>query len=977
MNEKKSTQPILIRDFKNQLKSLRYNPASIQRAALDVLRQAHEGEMEVVDVDTPFGFALSIAAVTTSAAIDEMVALNRKQYPIAAQTEDEIYLHMSDRDYLNRFALPSKAKFTFVFDKEELLSRMVEDLDLGVKRLIIPRNTKIQVNELVFTMLYPIEIRQLRHGGIQVLYDNNIPSPFQVLESNIIDYQTYTNEGIEWLSLSVDVKQLHIRTLFSDVDLISTVDEDIILEDEYYALRAYIKRNDKWEEIKTTHTEQIYDPNILTAVLKVKQGQVNVKIPQIYMSRGLLNGNLRFDLYETRADIVTDLSVYPTELFEVTFTPDAFHPESTPYSAPLKNFKTLYVMSDSITEGGNRPMTVEELRNNAVNNSVGLQVVPITPSQISTSLNRAGYDIVRNIDNVVNRTYLATKPMPLPTHPDLTTAASASIETFLFTEAEVSALKSVKKNFRSVTITPDTLFENSRGVMKLVPDARVDVLKSQASEVIAADVTNNSYLYTPFHYVMDFGLDEFNVRPYYLDKPVALYKSFVSDNDRTLLQVSVNEFEIERVEGGYRLVVSVKSSQEFKDLADDEVFIQLAFKPKGEDVYAYLNGKLEGYNNEDERVFSFDLSTSFYINRSDEMELTRFRMYNLDDRRVVSALENDFEVLFSTTRRMPKTWREDDVDKRLGRFLLPAEIYGISNDRVRVRFGYSLHNLWARARSVITSNDYARYQTDKPLVYKEDIYEIDPATGSSVTVSGDNVQYRIKHAKGSPVMYEGKPVMEYRRGDVILDALGKPTFDNVYGLARQVDIMMIEGAYWFATDDITIDYRQEIVDTLVSWIHDGLKDISKSLLEQTRIFFYPKSTVGPIEVMVNNSVRTIIESGQRFVVKLFVSNIVHGNHELRKELKAATVRILAESLKGEVVSNSAITEELREAYGNDVIAFSLEGLGGRTDVETITVLNDAKRLSLRKRLVAQGDGSLFVEEDVTCEFLRHDKKELL
>lgn len=971
------TTPILIKDFKERLKSLQHNPASIQRASLEMLRQIHEGEIEVVDADTPFAYALQISAMTTSLAIDEMTVLNRRQYPIAAQTEEEIYLHMSDRDYLNRFALPSKAKFTFVFDKEELLEKMVEDPDLEVKRLVIPRNTKVEVNEMVFTLLYPIEMRQLKHGGLQVLWDNNLESPLQVLESNIIDYRTYVNEGIEWLSIEVEMLQVNIRTILADTDLVANIEEDIILEDEYYTLRAYIRQGDEWKEIRTTHTDQIYDPTTLTAALKVYSDRVNVKIPQIYSSQGLLNGRLRFDLYETKADIIADLSIYPPEVFEATFTPDEFHPASSRYSAPLKNFKTLYVASNNITAGGNRAMTLEELRQITVNNSVGNQVLPITPSQIATSLSRAGYEIVKNIDNVVNRTYLATKPMPLPTHTELTTAASASIETILITEKEVNALDSVKKNFRSVTITPNTLFENVKGVMKIVPDIKVRALKAQASEIQASEVSAANYLYTPFHYVMDFLEDEFNVRPYYLDKPKSLYKSFISDNDRTLLQVSVEEFELERVETGYRLLISVKSSQEYKALMDDEVYVQLAFQPRGEEALAYVNGKLLGYNDANERIFAFDLNTNFYVNRQHELELTTMKLYNRDERRVAIPLETDLEILFSTSKQMPGNWQPDEVDRKLGKYLLPAEIYGISHDRVRVRFGYSLNNLWSRSRSVITSNDYARHKEDVPLLYTEDVYVSDPETHSSVTVNGNQVQYQLLHAKGDPVLdADGNAVLQYRKGDVKLDTKGKPIFDNVYGLVRQLDLLMVEGAYWFANDVITIDYRQELVDTLVTWIHDGLASVSKNLLEQTRIFFYPKATVGPIEVMIDNSLRTVIESGQRFVVKLYVSNIVHGNVELRKELRAATVKILGEELKNEVVSNSAITDRLRSAYGDDVIAFKLEGLGGGSGIETVTVLNDAKRLSLRKRLVAQGDGTLYVEEDVTCEFLRHDRKEL-
>ena len=152
--------------IKDRMRELEHNPASIQRIILETLREVHDEDIEVIDSATPFGFLLQSSAVVTSAAIDEAAALTRKQYAVEAQTEADLYLHMSDKDYLNRFAMPSRAKFTFAFDKEELLQKLVEDPDLNIRKLIIPRNTKVTVNNITFTLQYPIEIRQLLHGGI-------------------------------------------------------------------------------------------------------------------------------------------------------------------------------------------------------------------------------------------------------------------------------------------------------------------------------------------------------------------------------------------------------------------------------------------------------------------------------------------------------------------------------------------------------------------------------------------------------------------------------------------------------------------------------------------------------------------------------------------------------------------------------------------------------------------------------------------
>ena len=968
---------IIVKAMKERMRELEYNPASIQRIALTALHEIHNGEVEVVDSATPFGFLLQATATTTSAAIDEAHSLIRKQYPAEAQTEEDLYLHMSDRDYLNRFAMPSSARFIFAFDKEELLQKMVHDEELDIRKLIIPRNTIVTINNIVFTLQYPIEIRQLQHGGVQIVYNNNIETPTQTLESNIIEYNTFFSDDVEWLLFEINLMQLEIRSIVSTPDLVSNIDEDIILNDNFYYIRAYIKQNDQWVEFRTTHTDQVYDITRLTAVIKVFNDRVNVTIPQIYSTIGLLNGQLRFDVYETKGEINADLSIYPPETFVTTFKPDEFDIPSSVYSAPFRNFKTLSIMSRDITDGGNNPMTFEELREAVINNSVGQQIIPITNNQIETSLVRNGYEIVKNIDNITNRTFLATKPMPAPTNTKLITPASASIETIIVNEEELRRLGSTKTNFRSVTITPNTLFESVNGVMKLVPDAKTKAILALTPELRAKEVSTNNYFYTPFHYVLDFELERFNSRPYFLDKPEIINKSFISDNDRTLMQVSIGGMDIKKVDSGYVLAISLKSSKNWKELNDNECFVQLAFIPTGEKHYAYLNGELQGLNEDDERIYHFDLTTNYYINNRDEIQFTKFKMFTKDERLVASKLLNEFDVLFATTKKMPESWRKDDVDDKLGKYLLPSNIHGISNERVKIQFGHALNNLWARSRSIISAADYSRYTEDVPLVYENDVYEYDEVTGSAVEIVNGTVKYKVKYHKGDPVLdKKGAPMYKHRAGDTILNEAGKPVFSNEYSLVRQLDIMMVEGEYWFANDLSSIEYRESLVRHVVNWIVDGLGQINKHLLEQTSIFFYPKSTVGQIDVMINNSIRTIIESGQGFNVRIYVSRNVLSNHDLRNELKDSTTRIIANELKKDIVNNSNIISALKEAYGTDVVAFDVSGLGGKGNVETITVLNDAKRLSLRKRLVAQGDGSLIVEEDITCDFISHDIKDL-
>jgi hypothetical protein len=143
------------------------------------------------------------------------------------------------------------------------------------------------------------------------------------------------------------------------------------------------------------------------------------------------------------------------------------------------------------------------------------------------------------------------------------------------------------------------------------------------------------------------------------------------------------------------------------------------------------------------------------------------------------------------------------------------------------------------------------------------------------------------------------------------------------------------------------------------------------LLEQTKLYYYPKTTLGSIDVMILDGVTTTISAGQALVATLYVGKNVYANEDLRAQLTSSTVRVISEHLKRSTVALSAMTAELRASYGEDVIDVHVEGLGGSQNLNTLTVLNEGDRCSIRKRLVAQADDTLYLVEDVTVNFLRH------
>lgn len=960
-----------------KISEYRYNPAGIQKSVIDMLREVSSGKVDIVDPTNPVVFCLEASAINTAAFMVENQTLNRKQYPAAAQTTEELYAHMSDKDYADRFAMPATAKIFFLIAQDELLSKLVpEPGNTGIRKLVLPRNTYVTVAEnTVFSIQYPVEIRQMAHGGLQIVYVADQPSPLQVLTTNIVDSAVIAaDDGTRYVGFELEMKQFDIISRSQPINTAQGFKLTVDFQHQYYYCRVWVDNGDgTFTEMKTTHTDEVYDSKQLTAVLKVIDQQLTVKIPQVYLTTGMLDKSVRVDLYQTRGPLTMELGNYMPEQFVATFH-SLNRAEIDDFVAPLKTMRSLRVHSAKTASGGANAMTFEELRLRVMRNAVGEPDLPITNVQIESALQRQGYTVVKNIDNITNRAFLATRSMPDPdADSDLITAAASGISMLATRLADAVTVESVIDNGSIITITPDTLYRNNGGLVQLVPTAEINTIKSLPPDQLAITVNSGGYMYSPFHYVLDSSSNEFEIRPYYLDSPVIESKSFIGENDSTLYQVTTGTVYVMRTETGYVIRIKTKSSDEFKALDDDEISVQLAYMQVGDTERAYLLGTLIN-RLDDERVYEFDLSTNFSLNKRHELAMLKFQMFDDSERIVNLPLLTEFDILYSTNVSMGPQWKISEIDSRLGHFQLPDNSKAITHERVKVRLGHYLEHLWTRSRTVVSEESYERWATDVPATYESDVYERDPVTGAAFKIIDGELVYTKLFSKGETVIgSDGNPVLKHRKGDVKMDSYGVPVIKNNRDMQRQMEIFMVEGTYYFATNQVTIDYRKRLVNTVVDWLIDDLPNMGDNLLEQTNLYFYPTTTLGNVNVMFSSGLSTTLAAGQAFEVTLYVRSAVYTNAELRNTLVRKTIETISEMLRNKTVSMSDVMTQLRARYESDVISLNIKGLGGASNLDVVTMLDDANRLSIRKKLVARNDETLGLEDDVVVTFVRHER----
>lgn len=972
------------------------SPAMLMRDSLTTLKAVLNNNHGIVSAENPVALLMEMSAVQTAGAIGKSWLLNRRQYPVAAKTHEDLWYHLSDLDWVGAFALPSDATFVLAFDYDELEQIMLPMPNDDDGRLLrIPKGIRITVGNVDFMLDYPINIRQLRHGGFRVTYDTAEKSPIQQLESNIIEHSVANIDGVKHFLIRIRLIQVTETIVEDSITSNATITVNKNFNDQYYYARVFTGNDETgWKELTTTHSPDIYDINKLTAVLKVientNDSTLTVTIPKIYnvsttSNNGLISNRLgsriRVQIYSTLGEISMKLDEYTPSQFSYDFFPQGERKRDYSsigeYSAALKSLRNMSIWSDTFISQGRDALTFEELRERVINNTVGPNEIPVSNNAIEDKIQDYRFNITKAVDYVTSRAYWAVRDMPNPESSKLITPAASSVEVLTTSISALIGSGTVIDNDARITITPESVYSMKNGKLSMLTKSDIDRIKEMNSENKAKAVNTNEMFFSPFHYVVDTNHDTIRLRPYYLDKPTAKTKSFITANDKIDIALGIDQYTIERTNKGYRLIVTMQSNDVYKKMWDDDYWAQLLIHPYKDKGYVYLAGKFIGRTPENEPMFQFDLDTRFDLDENHNLIVKNMSLQGFGELDVPIPLEAKWEIMFGFYGQMPN-WSRIKLDNLIGLHLVNPDAKACLMESIDVRLGHYLEYLWTRARTHATETFYKRYDKNVPLTYPEDVYDKDQATGSIVNIVNGKVTYNLRHRKGDPVLDENdQPVYRHREGDVMLDENQRPIIKEPRKVIRRLELMLVDATYLFATDEIAKSYREEIVETFLDWIVEDLKPINDKTLEQTRILYYPSSTMGEFRVMYNEGIETFINAAQSLQIWFTVSKQVYIDYDIQEKIKTASIRVIYEELKKNTVSISSIVAALVKEHGKDVMGIKVRNLGNNDDIVSFTVLDEGKRATLRKKLIVQSDDTLAVAEDITFNFILHESEQNL
>ncbi|BEG72730.1 hypothetical protein RVBP21_3580 [Pseudomonas phage BRkr] len=964
--------------FKERMYSARRNPALMQTIALNELDTQMNGSSngaviaDIPDASIPFVFSLEIGSMETAMAIGEMEALGRQLYPRLSLGSEELYKHMSDDDYIGRFASPARTTFNFLIAYDEVIAKAVAVGDTGIKKLVIPRLTEFDAAGIKFTMQYPIEIRVMRHGGITIEYVLDKKSPVETLSTNIVPWSMLVIDRRKVISLSIPVYQFAVKTHTESLNPSSLFQESYTFTDQFFYARAYISRteDDNWVELKTTHSALVYDPMELTVVFKVIGNKLQVSIPTIYTNTRMAQGDIRIDIYTTQGKMDRDLGAYKANQFK--FYLNSIDDDSS-YVSPLTTFNLIQSLARGRVEGGANSVDFNVLRNQVINNTLGANQVPITNVQITDAVNRRGYTLVSNIDNITNRQFLASRRLGAPRSLDVISGAGVAMSQLKVDMESLAGSIHVADNGDRLTIKPSMLYTFNNGRVNTVADAEIARLKGSTAEQIAREMNNGRYVYSPFHNVLDASRENFEVRPYYLDNPTITEKIFVGENDTANLQAAIDVFDIVKTDEGYRITVRLESGEQFKKLADEQVVLQIGYQPAGEVRWASVNGKFIGIE-DGERVFTFDIKTNHDINSKNELYTTNMSMFSEVQNNFASTLNNMFDITILVVNTSTPGYQPNQIDEMVQAHLLPQQFMVVNRERLVTTLGYDMTKMWRRSRTVLGDESYQHWEHDVMWFYEENEYKRDEAGNIIVTIKPDGtLDYEILHRKGDPVLdAQGNQVRKHQKGDVMLDSNGKPILVAPRKRLREITLMMVDGLFYFANEKSALDYKVEIPMEFVTWLENDISILDAQLLEMCEMYLYPTTTYGDTTVTVREGQKATISVDQAFTLSFYLKPAEYTNTTIRPSLMANGKSVLNEYISRKTVSMSDTVAQLEATSGDGVQALEVFGLGGTNNYAILTVEDDAVRLAIRKKLVVLANQELTVEDDVQFNFLKHE-----
>jgi hypothetical protein len=951
-----------------------YDPAKIQMTILEYIDKASNNTLSISDPTNPFTMLLETAAVTSAAAAIEHRSVVRKLYPNLATAPSELLHHLSDIELANMFAVPAEANIVFYVSVADLAAKGYREKNADFLETVIPKYTEVNVLGTIFTLLNDISVRLYNNGSVFVeqIYNNEdiAVNDLGILNSSII---TNTNQ-VPFIIFETKLKQVK-RNVFTGSIIAGEGFNKLqtITNDYFYSVVTY--KNAATNNISTklykSHNEEYINPLVPTVFIAINDKDILYRVPDVYIVDGTVSGTIMIETYETQGKMYLPINKYTPQDFKITLG----NSSSTPASSTITNIPVL-ANSRDVVDGGVNSISLVELRDSIIQNTTGDIDIPVTFNAIKRSMSFNGFEVYKALDIITERLYIAVKNTP-----EMDSSLILSRQDLFFNTVtlELNNLLNNSKIYNDMAndvliIKSNTVFREVNNVVTVVSDADLSNIKNMANSEKVLYFKDKNYFFTPYYYIVDQVESAIKTRVYDLDNPVIDNLKISGKNTNITPNCNINSFTVIKTDSCYRIMINLVKNAEFNNLNLNNVKAQLKIPLLGNSTNVFIEGDTyvsdgtggysryvyninSGATAESLLYIGFDISTDLYINNDNYMLITNGAS---DIYTKLISLKSDIMFYVYTN----DSGVSDASKYLLNELYKPiADSVVISRESATLTLGNRLDYIWNRMYTTYTDRKYKKHAVAQPMVYEEDVYVIDPLTGTGAVVVVDGtISYVIQHHKGDPVLDANNlPVYKYQAGDIVLEN-NLPVIDKVSGIIRYIDIFMLEYEYYLANSLSYKNYLGLTMDLVNSWLTTDLPAINNKMIENTEVLLRSYKTTKNVGIKLNNVVSTMRYNVAPIVV-LYTTKTNYTSTEL-EAMKNDIGTIIHKYLDNTLISLAEIKLDIINTLGNGVIGVKLTGLDDFGGLESFTINDKTSRLVLDKSLELSLSNELIVRYNI-------------
>jgi len=945
------------------------NPASVQNLVLTELQNRWNGTYSVADPNSSFNLMLEAASSINAQSVRAMEQNFAMQYAVRATTAADLYNNMSDFDYLSMVASPAPTTINLTFNVDYLIANALV-FDATYKRVVIPVGSQFFIGPLTFGIYYPINININRAtNNINVLWDTTITNPLYTLSTNMVPFVQYNRGGLNLITLTIPVSQFTVTTSTYPVVSQQGFIQKLNYTDQFYAARVFTNLpTGSWTELAYTLSETVYDPTKPTAklVIQTDVNTLTVSIPQIYFTNNQIGNQVSVMLYTTKGTLALDLTSVEIGNCNCNFNLNATG--VTPYSAILSNLATIDLTPNEISiTGGSNAMSFSTLRDLIVNGGLYTSV-PITPAELNTYAQKQGFTLTKFIDNVTDRIYYASNTIIggqnghiLVTMGTIVISTSGTLPSTILRFNDLNA----------VAILPTTIytFNPSGNMCTPLSDANVSSLTGMALKDLATELNTNTYTRCPFH-IMTYTDSQYPVtKSFNLMNPSVTAIRFVRDNVYLTPQMSVADAVVihnNNGTGGFKLRLGVTKTSAMAGVTESNLVVYVsALGVNNDEFYGIADAVgTSGILT----IYEMAVPTTYYLSQQDTF---RSAMISVD-KGIVETVDIGLKTTFTVTFLMNKSVYPNvpqDNDIVLGLPSYYNSYLGIAQQKLDIVFGTDLSSQLYNITNAVWSNDtYMTYPETVYLTYPEDVYATNVQGGLIYTTNP--FALTKLHSKGDQILdTNNNPIVQYAAGSVKLDANGAPVVTTPRQLNYYVSSMMFDLRLFYSQNATDVAFVNGLTGQMSAYF-ETLSSLQQNLLEQTKLYYIPNSTMGSATFGVGNNITRNLNLGFSFSFTVYVSQATLDNVTLKAAIVADIVTLTHTEMTGSTISLSNLTETILMQLSDSVYSVDVNGIDGTQSLQTVFVPSGTTAPIVAQKLVYDlNAGTLSLQPDITVNFM--------